>query len=101
MPAKNKRASNADVMDGLKGCGGHGAWGADVPYRHKETRCARRIKVSEPKSEAPKCSAQKRRFNVEYAVTAGPRFHNFAKGGSKRVICPAIWTIILTHFPGV
>jgi len=28
VPAKTKRASNTDVMDGLKGRGGHGAWGA-------------------------------------------------------------------------
>lgn len=32
VPAKTKRASNADVMDGLKGCGGHGAWGTSGGY---------------------------------------------------------------------
>ena len=32
MPAKTKRASNADVMNGLKGCGGHGARGANRGY---------------------------------------------------------------------
>lgn len=32
MPAKTKHASNADLMNGLKGCGGHGARGANRGY---------------------------------------------------------------------